>query len=291
MTTTDVQNWINAENGKWHDFDGYYGAQCTDLAQFYSRFLGGHRFSGNAINFYDQPGSFYTQIANSPDPNNVPQLGDIVVWSIGSYGHVAICISADANGLTTLDQNWYTANDTGSVAVVVRHDWTSRKVKGWLRPKNLTTLSQGGELMWKDIADARAKIAHIYRIIRGQDPSEGEIDSHLPGSPLSTIFGFEAEANQARVARNEAVASRDSQIAILNKQLTDVQTALANEKNRPPEVVVKEVEKIVEKTVEVIKEVPVYTHDEETKANVSAILKLLKSVWGSLTSLHKKVKK
>jgi hypothetical protein len=41
----------------------------------------------------------------------------------------------------------------------------------------------------------------------------------------------------------------------LKKQLADVKKALANEKNKPPQTVIKEVERIVEK--EVIKEVPV----------------------------------
>lgn len=288
-TTTDVTNWINTANGKWHDFDGAYGAQCVDLAQFYSQWLGGHRFWGNAINIYDQPGSFYQQIANSPDPNNVPKLGDIVIWNIGSYGHVAICISADANGLTTLDQNWYTANDSGSSAVVVRHDWTSRQVKGWLRPKNITVAQATGG---NDVADENT-VKNLYLVVLRRDADAEGLKTYT-GMETSKVFwslltSQEYKDMLANLRANEQAHNAvDAQV---RQQLADVQTALANEQAKPKEII-KEVEKIVTKEVpvEVIKEVPVYTHDAETKENVSAILKLLKSVWGSLTSLHKKVK-
>lgn len=289
-TTTDVANWINNANGKWHDFDGAYGAQCVDLAQFYSQWLGGHRFWGNAVNIYDQPGSFYQQISNSPDPNNVPQLGDIVIWNIGSYGHVAICMNADASGLTTLDQNWYTANDLGSNAVVVRHDWTSRKVKGWLRPKNITVAQATGG---NDVADENT-VKNLYLVVLRRDADAEGLKTYT-GMETSKVFwslltSQEYKDMLANLRANEQAHNAvDAQV---RQQLADVQVALANEQAKPPKEVIKTVEKIVTKEipVEVIKEVPVYTHDEETKQNVSAILKLLKSVWGSLTSLHKKVK-
>lgn len=100
--------------------------------------------------------------------------------------------------------------------------------------------------------------------------------------------------NPDRVALLEKQASQAqalaTQVTEVSKQLAEARVALQNEQNKPPKEVIKEVEKIVEKEIEVIKEVPIYTHDQETKDNVNAILKLLKSVWGSLTSLHKKVK-
>lgn len=93
--------------------------------------------------------------------------------------------------------------------------------------------------------------------------------------------------NPARVAALEA---KEAEALALRAQVAQLEQALRNEQNKPPREVVKEVEKIVTQTVEVVKEVPVYTHDQETKDTVNAIHKLLKSVWGSLTSLHKKVK-
>lgn len=273
-TTAEVIDWLNAKNGTWNDFDGAYGAQCTDLAQFYSQFLGGHRFWGNAINFYDQPGTFYQQIANSPDPNNVPRLGDIVIWNIGAYGHVAICINADANGLTTLDQNWYTGNDVGSSAVIVRHDWTSRKVKGWLRPTLVAApaATQGVN----DMADENT-IKNLYLVVLRRDADQAGID-HYKGKATSFVFwdllaSDEYKTMMANLRSSEQ--QHNAADAALRQQLADVQAALANEQSKPPKEVVKEVEKIVTQTVEVVKEVPVYTHDEALSKNVASIRGML----------------
>lgn len=290
-TAQDVRNWLTAATGQWHDADGYYGAQCTDLAQVYSRWLGGPRFWGNAINFYDQPGSFYQQIANSPDPANVPRLGDIVIWDIGSYGHVAICIDADATGLTTLDQNWYTANDTGSAALVVRHTWTSRKVKGWLRPTLASAPATPAPTQGEDMADENT-IKNLYLVVLRREADPAGID-HYKGKSTSFVFWDLLQSSEYKTMRANLAAADQAHSAYdatLQQQLKDVQAALASEQAKPPVEVIKEIEKIVEKPVEVIKEVPVYTHDEETRTTVQAIYKLLKSIWGSLTSLHKKVK-
>lgn len=86
--------------------------------------------------------------------------------------------------------------------------------------------------------------------------------------------------NPARVAQLEA---NSAMLADVTRQLNEL-------KAMPAKEVIKEVEKIVEVTKEVKVEVPVYVHDQETKDNVNAILKLVKSIWGSLTSLHKKIK-
>jgi hypothetical protein len=50
-------------------------------------------------------------VANTP--NNYPAPGDVVVWranvaqlGIGSYGHVAVVVSADQFALVVLQQDW-----------------------------------------------------------------------------------------------------------------------------------------------------------------------------------------
>lgn len=61
------------------------------------------------------------------------------------------------------------------------------------------------------------------------------------GTPKSLLLGL---------IRDSAKAGNAKKISDLKKSLAKVQTALKNEKAKPPEVVVKEVEKIVEKIVE-----------------------------------------
>lgn len=90
------------------------------------------------------------------------------------------------------------------------------------------------------------------------------------------------ELGFARGARVELHATIDA----LNKQLTQVKTALANEQKKPPKEVVKTVEKIVEK--EVVKEVPVYVQDEETRQRIKTIYDYFTARWATFRDFLKK---
>lgn len=74
----------------------------------------------------------------------------------------------------------------------------------------------------------------------------------------------------------DRVRALEKNIADRDKQIADLQKALTNEKNKPPKEVIKEVEKIVEVPVEVIKEVPTPVDEQEIVAN------WLKRLWDSL---------
>lgn len=133
----NIQDFINRNNGAALDYDGAYGAQCVDLAQYWAKDLGTHTFTGNAIDIINQgnDGDYITVYNN---PTNYPLPGDIVVWGsndprigTGPYGHVDICVTADGNSLTTFDQNWVEVN----AHVVSHHDYTG--IIGWLHPRVL----------------------------------------------------------------------------------------------------------------------------------------------------------
>lgn len=129
-----LQDFINAHNGQFLDFDGAYGAQCVDLVQFWSQKLGGPRLSGNAVDLQGQThGGFFRWIANTPD--GVPRAGDIMVWGeyapfgISQYGHTSIFVSGDVNQFTSFDQNWPTGHACAEV-----HHANYGGVLGWLQP-------------------------------------------------------------------------------------------------------------------------------------------------------------
>ena len=92
------QQFFNKYNGQFVDFDNAYGAQCFDLVNKYSTEMGYQRFTGlYASGIYNQPGSNYIQVPNSPTA--VPQAGDIIVWNNnygGGFGHTAIA-NGDGN--------------------------------------------------------------------------------------------------------------------------------------------------------------------------------------------------
>ena len=129
--------FFNQYNNKFVDFDGYYGAQCFDLVQYWSRYIGGFRFGGMyAKEIFNQPGSFYTQVVNTPDA--IPIVGDIVVWGggyNGGAGHTGIATGkGDVNTFECFEQN----DPVGSPSHLRVYNYDF--VIGWLRPK-VTPLS------------------------------------------------------------------------------------------------------------------------------------------------------
>lgn len=79
--------FVNTWNGRYVDFDGYYGAQCMDLVQEYAKELGLPRFYGNAKDVANQYPAGWVHVLS-------PIQGDVVVFAPnaanGYYGHIAI---------------------------------------------------------------------------------------------------------------------------------------------------------------------------------------------------------
>jgi hypothetical protein len=139
--------WLNAQNGKALDFDGVYSLQCVDFFNYYYQFLTGRNpYSdgygvAGAKDLWGVPTSRFTKVLNNPnDPNQFPSAGDILIYSVGAYGHINVCLSADNNGLTTIGQNENNRND--KVSIVTRN-WStvvgSLKLIGWLSYNLFTT--------------------------------------------------------------------------------------------------------------------------------------------------------
>jgi len=126
-----VDAFVAKWNGKYADFDGAYGAQCVDLAQFYNRDVVGAAFmttpySGGAKDIwstYDR--NRYTAIS----AGSAPMKGDVAIWGSsmgGGYGHIAIVLGDAGNYVNTLTQN-PGATKIGSI--------TKSGLLGYLRPK------------------------------------------------------------------------------------------------------------------------------------------------------------
>jgi hypothetical protein len=132
-----LSQFIAQYNNKFEAYPGdNAGYQCVDLAQFWSANFGYQRFSGNAVDIYNQPGGNYLQIPNTP--TGVPQPGDIVIWGknaqagTGAAGHVGIFVSGDVNSLVVFNQNAPEGSPCHNQA------WKNYAgVIGWLRPHAL----------------------------------------------------------------------------------------------------------------------------------------------------------
>jgi hypothetical protein len=110
-----LQEFVSKYTGKPVDFDGAHGCQCVDLARMYIREVWG---------FTKQPESvigaadFYFKHDSRPVQRELcrcvsysgayPPVGSLLIFkSSGTnrYGHIAICLNADASGIETFEQD------------------------------------------------------------------------------------------------------------------------------------------------------------------------------------------
>ena len=120
-TTKQMQDRLKWYVGKYIDFDGYYGAQCMDLAVDYVYWAtdGKVKLWGNAVDaIRNDLGKYGKVIKNTKD--FVPRVGDIAVWTQAPahplYGHIGIVYGdININTCVMLDQNWVGDNTQGAI--------------------------------------------------------------------------------------------------------------------------------------------------------------------------------
>ena len=126
--------FIKRWQGKYADYDKYYGPQCVDLVQYWIKNCGYPAVWGNAKDLY----------ANAPVKNflkykktltNIPKPGDIIIWG-GSpadprWGHTDIFVKGNLFAFTGFDQNW----PPNSTCHLQNHSY--RGMLGILRPRVL----------------------------------------------------------------------------------------------------------------------------------------------------------
>lgn len=128
-----IEDFFKKYNNQLLDDDGYYGGQCMDVYQRYTKEvlkLQEIRVPAAADVWTNFPDG-YEQIVNTPTNN--PQEGDVVIWGKSDslpYGHIAVCSTGDKDSFTSFDQNW----PLGSSCHYQTHNYLD--VVGWLRPKS-----------------------------------------------------------------------------------------------------------------------------------------------------------
>lgn len=230
----------------------------------YARF---HSARGNMVVIFD--GTYYHRLLHN-SAFNVSEGQQVSEGAVVAY--------AGSTGLSTGPHCHWDINTRG-VDAQAFSDFIDPAA--WLARSQQTTVTQPG-------GTSVETIKSMYWRLLGREADQGGIDTYVQAAKER---GFEFVYNDLK---NSAEGQRDwdwrnpERVRQLERQILELDQALKNEQNKPPKEVIKEVERIV--NVEIVKEVPVYTHDQETKDNVNAILKLVRSVWASLSSLHKKVK-
>lgn len=207
------QQFLEAYNGKYIDFDGYYGAQCMDLMhQYIVEVLGINSASVLAApcakdvynNFDNITGhDRFERIPNTP--TGMPNEGDIMFWGNGTWGHVAIYINGDVNGFNSFDQNY----PTGTPCHVQGHNYDN--VLGWLRMKPTVDLQA-------ELDKCRERRDELYNICVKHCET-------LNVNPDEQMTALTAEIEKL-VGLEDQIADRDKKILDANKQIENLQTEL-----------------------------------------------------------------
>ncbi len=98
--------------GKKVDYDWSFGYQCFDLARQWLEQIWREQFGSTgslgARILWIYPSKYSTIPFIKNALGNSPKQGDIVIWDMFTYGHIAICKKSDNNLFTVIEQNWAT---------------------------------------------------------------------------------------------------------------------------------------------------------------------------------------
>lgn len=119
-TNTYQEQWFATAVGRATNPDGVAGFQCVDTFHDYGMAIFGASWQetsgwGNAKDLFWGPSAYYWhKTVNDPnDPNLIPKRGDVVVfggtpaWGPNPYGHIAVVLDADPNGMTVIQQDGF----------------------------------------------------------------------------------------------------------------------------------------------------------------------------------------
>lgn len=207
-----VDAFVAKYNGGYWDYDGYYGAQCVDLFEFYNRDVVGAptiyadyayqlyaNFPAPAPTYYDRLG-----------PSATPVKGDVAVWGSslpGSQGagHVAIVLGVvNSTTLQVIQQNAPVGAPTGVGNISTAY------LLGYLRPKSLPGGSPGG---YETSFQANTGSMWVQGDLGTADTGQGLFSASSPGIAVLGSAGYETtfQANTGNLFVYGSAASYDTQ--------------------------------------------------------------------------------
>ncbi len=147
MTTNKYQEaWFAAAPGRATNPDGVAGFQCVDTFHDYGISIFGKTWQetsgwGNAKDLFWGPSvEYWTKIVNDVnDPGLIPRRGDVIIWGgtpawgVNPYGHIAVVIGADANGVDVIQQDGFLQCPMFVGRLGYDNAGTGQCI-GWLRP-------------------------------------------------------------------------------------------------------------------------------------------------------------
>ena len=142
--------------------------QCVEYVNRYSVLANGTGNmigTGNAIDYARPRGFGYTWIENKKD-DNLPQLGDIIVFGGGSYGHVAIATNTSTSSVGIIQQNTDSVRSNIAVKDGKLQNWGSMTVLGW-QTQNPSTASSKTPTVSTVVPPAQSTTSQTYTVRSG----------------------------------------------------------------------------------------------------------------------------
>lgn len=180
------QEFKNKYNGKYIDYDGYYGCQCWDLGQQYiteclklpASILSG---SGLVSNMLYPPKRYELDKYFDEVPMNKMKQGDIVIWE---WGHIAIYDHYEQNN----DKCYYFSQNPGACHIeAIRsdggHAFRKKEVKPVARIRYRSHLAGTGWQEWKQDGEPSGTVGQSRRLEAIQIDYWGEVyaKAHIEG--------------------------------------------------------------------------------------------------------------
>lgn len=187
---------------KWNykilDADGINGGQCVDvIKQYFKDVLSIPPIKGNAIDYFKEiPGFklFKKSLFTYPKPD------DIIIFDIGQYGHIGLCVWT-----RTFDFCIFQQNDPIGTPCSFRI-YNYKKVIGWLRPiKKMTILKytcfnadqsicEEARKLLQQYTDNKVNVEFIFKgsstfFYPGRMTTENQVD-FLKKFPVYTPFAY-----------------------------------------------------------------------------------------------------
>lgn len=161
-TAEEAVAWVQSYEGEGIDYDGSYGNQCVDLIKAYYDYLGETPVRGNADTYaYNALPEGWQRIQGAE-----PQPGDILVYTGGSYGHVAIYTGDNES----FHQNW----GGGYVQRVTGYDFSSMGYWGVIRPD----FEDAGDPSYTDATDYEYELSDDYEDSYSMYGSDDDYDDN-----------------------------------------------------------------------------------------------------------------
>ena len=127
---------------------GTYGLQfqCVELVMRHFETHWGLHWSGNAKDLLNNAPKSTVDVYMNGDGAHPPVPGDMIVWTNGAYGHVALVTNVHAGGIDILEQN-VKGNGHATLSwdgATIGARWGNWIPKGWAHAKASSSVGMGG---------------------------------------------------------------------------------------------------------------------------------------------------